>query len=376
LNICVINSVFPPFDSRLFHREIMSLVRAGHQVTLIGPHLQREEFVRGVRLLGFPRMTALPLRPLNWVRILARLRQVDADAYHFHDPELLPMALGLAWGTRRPVVYDCFEHYPRAIMSDERIPQLARPLFSQAFGFLESKIAEQLAAVIVLGVYARDDRRFDGVRRLVLARNVPSRGMFETVPWQGPRQRQLVYIGDISESRRGISTLIAMLSLMRNQDVSLLLIGKVDTRDTRARLDELIAGLHLRERVSFLPEVSYECIPSYLVASAVGLIPMKSVLRWEYDVPQKTFEYMACGLPFVASDLSSTRRFVTDTNAGITVESQSPQSFAAAVDYLLDHPEAARRLGENGRQAFLREYNWETESQALIDLYASLAAGR
>jgi glycosyltransferase involved in cell wall biosynthesis len=375
MRVCVLNSVFPPFESRLFHRTIKALVAAGHHVTLIGPHDKKKDWVDGVHLLGFSPVIPVLLRPLNWLRIISRLRSVKADAYHFHDPELLPMGLFLTWLTGRPVVYDCFEHYPRAIMSDERIPKALRSPFSQAFGFVERKIAEQLAAVIVLAVYAKDDSRFGNVRRLAVVRNVPSREMFEELP-DVLRKRQLIHIGDISESRRGISVLIEMLSLMRNKDVSLLFVGKSDTPRTRAYLDALISEKKLGDRVTFVAQVPYEAVKSYLTESSVGLIPIKAILRWEFDIPQKTFEYMACWLPYVVSQTTATRKFVAETESGLVVEAQSAQAYASAVDFLLEYPEEARRMAEKGRQAFLEEYNWEMESQKLLSLYESLSQQR
>ncbi len=209
-------------------------------MTVIGPHNRREDWVEGVRILGFSPVYPILLRPANWIQIVRRLAHTPADAYHFHDAELLPMALMLTWLTSKPVVYDCFEHYPLAILTDERIPRSMRPAFSKVFGFLERKIVERLAAVIVLAVYASDDHRFDRARRLVVARNLPLRAMFEDLP-DTPRKRQLIHIGDISESRRGVSVLIEMLALMRNRDVSLVFVGKLDSPQTRRRLDELIA---------------------------------------------------------------------------------------------------------------------------------------
>lgn len=372
MKICVLNSVFPPFESRLFHREIKTLVKAGHQVTLIGPHDKTEDFAEGVRILGFTPVYPILLRPLNWFQVLKRLVQVQVDAYHFHDAELLPMGLMLAWTTGKPVVYDCFEHYPLAILTDERIPRWMRPGFSKVFGFLERRAAEQLAAVIVLAVYAKDDHRFDRVRRLVVARNVPLREMFEDLP-ESPRKRQLIHIGDISESRRGISILVEMLAIMRNKDVSLVFVGKVDSPQTRRRLDELIEKHQLGDRVRFVSQVPYETVKSYLAESAVGLIPLRAVQRWQFDIPQKAFEYMACRLPFVVSQSYATQKFAAETGIGIAVAPQSAQEFAETVDFLLDNPVEASRMADRGRRAFLDEYNWEKEGQKLVELYKSLS---
>ena len=373
MNICVLKSVCPPFDPRIFQKELRALVKAGYEITQICPYDKKEDWVKGVRLLGFYSHTSPLLRPLNWIRMWLIMRREPTDSYYFSDPELLPMALALAWTTDKPVVFDCFEHYSKAIMSDQRIPKITRPLFSRIYGFLERKIAEQLAAVVVPAIDESGEKRFHNVRRLVLVRNFPWRDDFEDLPGDMERKRQLVYIGDISETRRGMSTLVKMLSLMHNQNVSLLLIGKVDTPQTRAILNSLVEERQLGDRVHFVGEVPYETIKSYLVESSVGLIPLKVIPRWESDIPQKMFEYMACKLPYVASDLPPPHEFTSKTEAGLLAEPQSAQSFAEAADFILDHPEEAQRMGERGRRAFLEKYNMEIETQKLVELYESLA---
>jgi glycosyltransferase involved in cell wall biosynthesis len=131
----------------------------------------------------------------------------------------------------------------------------------------------------------------------------------------------------------------------------------------------------LGDRIRFVAQVPYEEVKAHLIESVVGLIPLKAVSRWEFDIPQKTFEYMACRLPYVASEGHAMRKFVEETKTGLVAEAQSAQAFADAVDFLLDHPEEARRMAERGREAFLDEYNWERESRQLIAFYDQLASG-
>jgi len=373
MKIVVLKSVCPPFDPRIFQKELKALVNAGHEVTQICPYDKQEDRVSGVRLLGFPLHTRFILRPLNWARLWSIMRREPAGAYHFSDPELLPLAWLLARVSGLPVVFDCFEHYSKAIMSDERFPGFLRPSLARLYGFLERKIAESLAAVVVPAIDEKGERRFHQVRRLVLVRNFPWQDTFESLPEEGARKRQLVYIGDISESRRGMSSLVEMLSLMHNKDVKLLFIGKVDTPQTQLRLESVAATTQVSDQFHLVGEVPYAEIKSYLVESAVGLIPLKAIPRWETDIPQKMFEYMACRLPFVASDLYPPRKFAGETQAGLVVEPQSAQAFADAVDFLLDHPTEARQMGERGRRAFLEKYNMEVESQKLVALYESLS---
>ena len=375
MKICVLKSVCPAFDPRVFHKELRALVQAGHEVTQICPYDQREDTVNGIRLLGFRAQFSVWLRPLNWIRIVSILRKEPADVYYFSDPELLPLSLLLTSVTRKPVVYDSFEHYEKLVMTDQRFPALLRPILARLYGRMETTVAERLAAVVVPAIdEVEGEKRFHNVRRLVLVRNFAWRDVFSDLPAEVERKQQLVYIGDISEHRRSMSTIIEMLHLMRHQDATLLLIGKVDVPKTRSVLDTAIAKYALGERIRFLEEVPHETIKFYLWESAVGLVPLRPEPRWEVDIPQKMFEYMACALPFVATDLRPPRKFAKESGAGLVVKPLSAQAFADAVDFLLEHPEEASRMGRSGRQAFLEKYNMDTEAVKLVDLVESLAA--
>ena len=94
-----LTSVHSPFDTRIFFKECLSLVEAGYQVTLIAPHTH-DETVQGVRILALPsssnRMSRMTLRV--W-RVYQLAKKLNADLYHFHDPELIPLGM-LLKGTR------------------------------------------------------------------------------------------------------------------------------------------------------------------------------------------------------------------------------------------------------------------------------------
>jgi len=48
------------------------------------------------------------------------------------------------------------------------------------------------------------------------------------------------------------------------------------------------------------------------------------------------------------------------------------EEITQAIEYLITHPEEARRMGENGRRAVEEKYNWEKEAQKLLALYEQL----
>ena len=57
---------------------------------------------------------------------------------------------------------------------------------------------------------------------------------------------------------------------------------------------------------------------------------------------------------------------------GICVDPENVDEIADAIRYLLDHPDEAREMGENGRRAIKEEFNWGVEEKKLLALYEDI----
>jgi len=82
---------------------------------------------------------------------------------------------------------------------------------------------------------------------------------------------------------------------------------------------------------------------------------------------------MATGLPVIASNFPLWKEIIEGNNCGLTVNPFEPKEIAKAVEYLIEHPEEAKKMGENGRKAVLEKYNWENESKKLLKIYKELS---
>jgi glycosyltransferase involved in cell wall biosynthesis len=90
--------------------------------------------------------------------------------------------------------------------------------------------------------------------------------------------------------------------------------------------------------------------------------------------PVKMFEYMAAGIPVIASDFPLWRSMVESTGCGILVDPRDPQSIANAISYLLTHDDEAEAMGQRGRVAVKEHFNWLLEERKLLAFYSSIAA--
>jgi glycosyltransferase involved in cell wall biosynthesis len=91
----------------------------------------------------------------------------------------------------------------------------------------------------------------------------------------------------------------------------------------------------------------------------------------------KLFEYMFCGLPVIASNFSNLRQIIKQTRCGLCVDPKRPDQVARAILHLLGRAKLRKQLGENGRNAVLKTYNWQAEEKKLLNVYRNLVyAGR
>ena len=105
IKVCILTSVHPPFDNRIFHKEAKSLTKAGYDVTLIAQH-DKDEVVDGIRIVPLPKPKNRIERMTKTVWMVFRLAlKENADVYHFHDPELIIIGLMLR-ARGKKVIYD------------------------------------------------------------------------------------------------------------------------------------------------------------------------------------------------------------------------------------------------------------------------------
>ena len=367
--VCILTSVHIPFDGRIFHREAKSLARAGYEVVLIARH-DRTEVVDGVRLVPLPepknrfqRMTSL-----SW-QLLRKAVKEDADVYHFHDPELIVVGLLLKLRGKH-VIWDVHEHYPNSILDKFWISPGLRRFASRSFDLFERAVVRFFDYVIyttpLVGArYAKLKVRSGRIE------NYPPVELSETSE-NTPRKR-ILYLGAMSRIR-GLVEAIEAFALVagRHPDWELYLVGLCRPPGFEDELRMLAAERHIETQVRFVPWVPYEQKDRLLSGAAMGLVTYLPYANNTSCLPNKLFEYMLAGVPVIASDFPLYREVVEPSQCGLLVDPTRPQAVAEAMEYLVKHPQEARRMGENGRRAVLDGYNWERERAKLLHIYATV----
>ena len=375
LRVCHLTNVHSPRDQRIYYKETLSLAAAGHEVFVIGPGPEALEGEHdGVRIVTVPKPVGFAGRLRNPIRLLRRGLALRADIYHFHDPELLPLGLLLRLAGKK-VIYDCHEHYPQVAYIRRWVPALLKPVVSLCVDLLERLVARRLSGV--LGVVDDQSTRF-AHRPFAAVKNYPRLEWFAPNGNGHAGECELLHVGSLSRDRGSDFLLDVMRALGdRHPDVRLRTLGPFHSAVDEARFRGRLEAYGLVDRVVCqVDPVPYETLGELIQRHRIGLIPGQvSVKNMTPFIPTKLFEYLACGLPVVASDLPSIRAFYEAGDWGAIADPGNPAAHAEAIAELLEHPDEAAAKGRRGRALVEAQYNWSAEAEKLIAFYDCISDG-
>jgi len=366
-----ITSVHSSFDVRIFHKEAKTLASEGFLVTLIAPHNISEK-IDGIKIIALPRvenrvhrMFKLTLRAF-WIALKQK-----ADVYHFHDPELILVGILLKLAKGRKVIYDVHEDYSKQILSKLYVPRIIRKETAFLVRIIEYFCSKVFDAVIT----ATDDilKNFSHHKRAISVKNFPIVSNFSIKGENENSEKELfslIYIGGL-ERIRGLTQMIKALELFNSDtQLKLTLCGDFYPLDYEHKLRSL-KGF---KKVEYLGWVKADKIPNLLEKHDAGIVCFLPEPNHINAMPNKIFEYMAAGLPVIASNFPLWKGIVEGHGCGICVDPLNPRDIAEAIMHLMRHPESRKEMGRNGRETVLHKYNWEKEGKKLLDLYAQLLA--
>ena len=118
--ICHLSTVHLPFDTRVFHRECISLSKK-YEVYLVGNYC-KDKIESGINLIGIkPYSSRLKRILINIPRVMWKGIAINARLYHIHDPELIPVGILLRLMGKK-VIYDIHENYSQVIKLKNWVP--------------------------------------------------------------------------------------------------------------------------------------------------------------------------------------------------------------------------------------------------------------
>jgi glycosyltransferase involved in cell wall biosynthesis len=349
-------------DPRIARREGPALRDAGFEVHQVMPH-DRDETRRGIRVHALAPAEGRCRRVIRWGTLFEKARALDADLYHFHDPELIPVAYLLKRWTGAPVIYDMHENY-----------RAGRGLEGRLLRLLERFCFRWVDHVVISDAsYAQVTEPSRAPTTLVANYFKPPDPPVSAEKDDAPLR--LVYTGVLAGTRG----LFAMLDLadrikQAGRDWRLDVAGVCYRDEDRRRAEQQMRRRELGavvERTAWDRFVPWRALMQRTARAHVGLALFHDNPNAAGAILTKFYEYLHYGLPILCSDFPLWRRFVERHDCGAVVPPGDAGAAFAVLDRWAEDPARYRRLSENARAA-ASQYQWPGMARRLVRLYDQL----
>lgn len=361
MKVCHMTSAHMPEGTRIFHKECMSLAAMGYEVYLIEKGNTYEK--NGVHIVGIGNIGKSRYERFTKATklIYREAIRIDADLYHFHDPELMLCAMQLKKKGKK-VIFDSHEDTAHAITGKKWIPRMLRPFVYKAYSFYQGMICRRIDAIVTVTPHLVDYfKKYN--HEVVQIANYPNftekyiQPKFET--------KQVVFAGGINKQW---NHKVIMEAVKTIEGCRYLLCGW----GSDEYLEELKADCCWKF-VDFKGKIPFKEVAEELSNAFAGMAllePSANTNGMQGTMGNtKIFEEMMAGLPVICTNFVLWKEFIDKYDCGFCVNPKSVKDICAAIRYLYENPDRAREMGLNGRRAIKQEFNWQNEKNKLAALY-------
>lgn len=182
----------------------------------------------------------------------------------------------------------------------------------------------------------------------------------------------VLFVGRI-QPLKGVDIAVGALAALDDPTSKLMIVGGASGKEGAAeveRIERMIDGLGLTDRVIFVPPKPHYALSTYYRAADVVVMPSRSE-----SFGLVALEAAACGIPVVAAAVGGLRTLVDEGVTGFLIEDRDPEQYAAALNRILGDPVLQKSMGRAAARTASR-YPWSGLAKRLRSLYTELTADR
>ncbi|WP_272030375.1 glycosyltransferase [Oceanobacillus kimchii] len=362
-----LTTVHHPYDPRIYHKECKSLQKAGFEVFLLAKEdknsERKEEPIKHIKLKSYT--SRLKRMTIGALAAYKQAKKLNADVYHFHDPELLPIGW-LLKNKNNHVIYDIHEDYITSIMQKDYVSRPIRKLIAFTYKTMERFFSKNMELCLAEKYY----QDIYPTGKCIL--NYPTINQkFSEHKRTGTSENKLLYTGNVTLDR---GALIHAKIPVIDERMEVYYVGKCPSTLAEQIYNKVATkkdNIQIEGIDQFVEKEDIE--ERYLqynwLAGIALFPPTEHYMKKELT---KFFEYMNAGIPVICSNFPVWENFINKHQCGITVDPYNDQEIKDAISYLVENPDKAQEMGANGKKAVQHELNWEVEENKLITWYSDL----
>lgn len=323
-----------------------------HLVSQSGSYALERAAALGIESHGLDFMAGGRFNPRTWRGLRRLIRELEPDLIHVHGARAaLPITAARARSGPALVYSVHGYHFPAKAGGARSLAMLAERWCSARAETTIFVCEHDRTLADHFGIL-KHCRHHPVIRNGVETESLPRRAADAGGP--------LVFAGRLVDQKNPIM-LVEVLSLLRGEDVRLLVIGDGPLEaEMRARAE----ALGVLGRIEFRGALPHEAALEAIARGAVLLLPS----LWE-GLPIVLLEAMAIGVPVVASAVGGIPEVVEHEGTGLLVDRHVPERYAEAVRRLLHEPDLRARITTGARRLVAERFSWAAVRQAFLETY-------
>lgn len=371
--ICLVTSGHSPLDDRIFWKFGKSLSENGFSVSIICSTININQMVNDITISGFDGNSYSSKN-----KIVEFCKLIDQFSPHLIIcSEMIPVFAALKYRRKNKnakIILDITEWYPENVAFKFKGLKRWLKYFQLILPYTYSL---NRVDHLIIGETAKQSRYnfLSPLKQKTIIGYYPVLKYFKYKKPDLSKDEIVFGYAGVITFERGIQKLldsaIEIVKIFPQKRITLLIFGRFTNQNEEIPFREK-ASSQKYVNVVFDDWTDYNKMSPVIERMDICFDLRERNFIYNNSLPIKLFEYMACGKPFIFSDVKPIREELDFDKFGSLVNPDNALEIIRAIQKYLQNPELAIQHSLNSRSLIEGDKNWENESKKLIKLVTKL----
>ena len=368
MKILFISSVHIWNDNRIYYKEIYSLSRKYNiEYHAISDFKSKSD--NNVQIFGIKKSKNKIYRFYNLLILFVRIFKSDAQVVHFHDFEILFIALILKLITNKIFIYDCHEEFSKVALTREWIPKIFRSIISAIVIRIEPFLAHMMDFIIVANIPSVSTfnsptliKNFPVINKGKNDKHVKNDDIYK-----------IIYIGNITRERGALEMLNTIKLLKQKRtDFRFDMIGRIDPKNLHNEILRYINENNLSDYIFLHDHLGFNQAEKYLENAHIAFCLFSNNEKRSTAMPTKLFDYMLYDIAIISDNFPAFDALFNINNYCFVSNKEEGILPIDLLSKILNNASLRQEYINKGKALVLNNCNWNSEERKLFDIYSQI----